>query len=376
MKAQDPQPAEAGGKGKGKVGADGEVDRALGEEQLLEVFKQTSLFSVRSVQNPGRLVVAGPGYGEEDAWMLDGNYDLDYYSESEDEEDEDDFWGERRKKKRGKRAKRTPGEPRPARTKFINFYNRGSGAFVRKRVKVAGADGPLRITIPAPPAGLGVMGRRVRAFRPRPPADLDRPPVGVHVRDDVAGAALDFSSARAGARGYLGVLINRGWEHAAPGAPPRDRTRKLERLRLDRLCPAGFVFIWVQKEDVARVMDHMYAKGFNYIENFTWVQMRPTNSPAEDRSDFFRRSHATLYFFRRTGVGKDIELRHQRNPDVCFDCVADLQGRRNVPEDAYHAIETLLPQGPGQLIELWAPTPAPRPGWERFVEGRGAGAGA
>ena len=37
-----------------------------------------------------------------------------------------------------------------------------------------------------------------------------------------------FSSARA--RGYLGVLINRGWEHAAPGGPPRDRTRKLDAL--------------------------------------------------------------------------------------------------------------------------------------------------
>lgn len=116
------------------------------------------------------------------------------------------------------------------------------------------------------------------------------------------------------------------------------------------------------------------------------------------------------------GEGKDIELRHQRNPDVLFDCVRKQEGQccfllpRNpfqffsqylgawypalprhaaggcclvcvipegtfyvgqvtgVPEEAFVAIETLLPTGKDKFLELYAPIGAGRPGWTHVAQ--------
>ena len=139
------------------------------------------------------------------------------------------------------------------------------------------------------------------------------------------------------------------------------------------------------------------------------------------------------------GEGKGIELRHQRNPDVTFDCLAKAEGewgggnghccpalqcftcaaapdlallaclscaqwlgllpphphllaalppahhtlnpataggRRAVPEETFVAIETLLPTGKGSFLELWAPQGVRRPGWTHLVEVPEAAAGA
>lgn len=102
--------------------------------------------------------------------------------------------------------------------------------------------------------------------------------------------------------------------------------------------------------------------GFLYIENLTWVYLRPNNSMLTlvrlvglpiassvrrpvgyaawhsvvrsvfdaymcvalhlQPGDYVNCSHLTLYMFRKATGGKDIELRHQRNPDVTFDCLA------------------------------------------------------
>ena len=39
-----------------------------------------------------------------------------------------------------------------------------------------------------------------------------------------------------------------------------------------------------------------------------------------------------------------------------------------VPEEAFHAIETLLPTGKGSFLELWAPCSAARSGWTHIAE--------
>jgi hypothetical protein len=43
-------------------------------------------------------------------------------------------------------------------------------------------------------------------------------------------------------------------------------------------------------------------------------------------------------------------------------------GGMAVPGEAFEAIETLLPTGKGQFVELWAPRGASRPGWTHVVE--------
>ena len=42
-------------------------------------------------------------------------------------------------------------------------------------------------------------------------------------------------------------------------------------------------------------------------------------------------------------------------------------GGRHMPEEVYIALETLLPTGKGQFLELWAAPDAPRQGWTQVV---------
>jgi hypothetical protein len=43
-------------------------------------------------------------------------------------------------------------------------------------------------------------------------------------------------------------------------------------------------------------------------------------------------------------------------------------GRRHMPEEVYIALETLLPTGKGQFLELWAAPDSPREGWTQVVD--------
>jgi hypothetical protein len=117
----------------------------------------------------------------------------------------------------------------------------------------------------------------------------------------------------------------------------------------------------------------------------------------EGNAPFIGRSHRTMLIFRRDPRrfvrAKEIELRHQRNPDVetyivctgagapyaaCLfipqsdSMSASPDGRLLTPEAAYVAIETLLTTGytpgtKGKFLELWAHPEIRRPGWRHIV---------
>lgn len=135
--------------------------------------------------------------------------------------------------------------------------------------------------------------------------------------------------------------------------------------------------MWVEKEVLSPVVDVLARARFVYVENLTWVHLRPNNRCAAGGAAVTARSHRTLLLFRRDTRefprGKDIELRHQRSPDVDAAVVyAGADGRLLTPEAAYAAIETLLPQGytPGQrgrFLELWAHQEIKRPGWTHVL---------
>jgi hypothetical protein len=144
---------------------------------------------------------------------------------------------------------------------------------------------------------------------------------------------------------FLGVLLNPPWTTVTP--------KQVEALALPKLCPLGFVFVWVEKEVLDQVVDAMVRLKYVYVENLTWVLMRPNNRvrarnarPATATphtgdahasaphthmpprgaqvvtgdAPFIGRSHRTMLIFRRDvrefPKGKEIELRHQRSPDV------------------------------------------------------------
>ncbi|KAG1673975.1 hypothetical protein FOA52_015731 [Chlamydomonas sp. UWO 241] len=338
------------------------------------------------------------------------------------------------------RAARAPKSDRPVKshsssrqqhTRHQVFTHRSSSssiathALIRRRIRVRGPGEVLQLRIPPHPLPLA-WGRSVAPYDPRacPPPPLPwmacarvaaglRGPVGdcadsgAHAAgeggvgvagssggqqtdadegEDVVHVAMPALSKQTLSRTYQAVLINSGWggcdlEPCGSGggnggdasASSSALLRQLSALPLSRICPTGFVFVWTPKQLLHPVTKQMYEWGYQYVENLTWVWTHPNNSILCEASAYAKRSHLSLLIFRMAGQGKDIELKHQRNPDVVFDCVRAAQARDwEVPPEVFNTIETMLPTGRGQFLELFAARDAARPGWTHVVMAKGS----
>lgn len=104
---------------------------------------------------------------------------------------------------------------------------------------------------------------------------------------------LEPSALKALGSDFQAVYINSGWDADA------DPMARLQQLPISRLCPIGFVFMWVPKTLVQPVVRQMFKWGYAYIENLTWVTLAPNHSFLELEASYIRRSHLTLYMFRK-----------------------------------------------------------------------------
>jgi N6-adenosine-specific RNA methylase IME4 len=369
-----------------------EEEEGLTEEQLREVFRATSAFTMRKAMKA------------EDAAMFGfDELERDFYKEYDDEDmeqydDEDaEFWemmtGKRRwpkalKAKKGPREPReprepkAPREPKPQKSHMITAYNSDTGFMIRKKkffdprelniFKLPKHDlpnDPLPIT----------WGRAVKPFVPKDvrEKELAAVPDCTQLKMKI-DKNMDFSKL---AKDYLGILMNPPWNIDQAPDKGNVTVEDIAQLPLETLTPLGFIFIWVEKENLSLVCDVMQEKNFNYVENLTWVQMQPNNVVVGTESRYLARSHRTLLIFRRSvsmfPEGKAIELRHQRNSDVTLDVVETTKaGRRKIPEHVYNSIETLLPTAynkknpgtPGKFLELWAEEGNKRAGWTSIVD--------
>lgn len=95
--------------------------------------------------------------------------------------------------------------------------------------------------------------------------ELSAVPDSVHEARDVCG----MDPTQLGSD-FLGVLLNPPW-HA------RVTPAHVAALHLERVCPLGFIFVWVEKEVLSDVVDVFVKASFVYVENLTWVHMSPMN---------------------------------------------------------------------------------------------------
>jgi hypothetical protein len=273
--AADPAAADAP-TAQGTAGAN-PADGDLTDEQLLEVFKQTSMFNVKTALNNNQMLM---GIDE----ILD--YAAERYGTDEDVSDDDlrAFWSdddgggggwdsdEEGNRRRGRRAggggiSRGPRVPRNAagiraRHNVVIAYNPDTQALVRRRVRaVPDRDEIVHIRIPPPPLPVS-WARTVRPYIPRSLPGCQDMSDGVGksfarlVVPSLPEALPSFTGKRPGdsvAKGgpFLAALINCGWERG--GAPGTEAAAALARLNLSLLVPEGFVFIWVEKEQVQTV---------------------------------------------------------------------------------------------------------------------------
>lgn len=290
------------------------------DEQLLQVFKQTSMFNVKTaLQDNAMLTGIDDILGD-----LDERYGSDDDFDSEDEDMLKSFWsddedwdgGKRRRHGRdrgGARAAREGGQGRrvrsgvaqpKARHQVVTAYNPLTQALVRKKVKVSDPNQLEYVRIPTPlPLS---WGRTIRPFARKAKGNEEKNEENMKADSVVAEA----------------VLVNEAWfkDGKDRSKVSAEAMKRLSAVAFDKVVPYGFVFVWTPKELIMPVCKLMQKQGFAYVENLTWVWMEPNNTIVEDESAYVGRSHLTLYMFRATCAERSqVELRHQRSPDVIFD---------------------------------------------------------
>ena len=221
------------------------------------------------------------------------------------------------------------------------------------------------------------------------------------------------------------ILINPPWECCQ--TPANDQKSKktisiesFKKLDIPKtVLKDGLVFIWIEKEIISDVIHYMEKQDIQYVENVCYVmldqnqkqgkyfhhfyhfhfclgidntrQIDISDSYVREQSSYLYKSKKTLLIFRRVSDKKakcNLELRHQRTCDVCFDWAITNPGNEYSDTDKinkdgldryshfkpnnyiYKMIETMLPKAMVteekrhlRLLELWSQNDEARKGW-------------
>eukprot|EP00803_Ostreobium_quekettii_P009047 evm.model.scf_1524.3 EVM.evm.TU.scf_1524.3 scf_1524:18566-23824(+) len=353
----DPDEAECGQAGTERH------DGGLNDQQLNELFKVTSMFTVQSALEGNELLFNGGEHFEDEGEGGGGAWssEEDWFSDEEEE-------GAPRAPRRAPGAR--AGGRRPRAGGAARAGGRAGGApraLARLRLLGQPKTEPqvCVLKVPKPPIPSS-WGRRVKPFGVGP-AEREGPDARRFEVGDVAAAAEEVPNLRGA---FTAVLVNPGWDDGACGREEVDRAaRRLRECALPRLVPRGFVFIWLRKSVLQKAWRVLTGWGYVYVENLTWVVLGANGRAARAPAPLCWDSHKTLYVFRKAGEGKDIQIRHQRSPDVVFDCMKlEKGGSWKVPDEVFQTIETMLPTTSGRLLELWASEKSQRRGWTHIVQ--------
>jgi len=371
---QEDQAEAADPKGKGKAKEE-EEELVLTEAELNELFKQTSTFTQQSALAKRELSLYGD---EEESYMefldLEGEEGDDYF-DGEDFWDEDDLsFGEgSRKRKRGK-IRSSGGGIRHKGALFESCEITGEDGFVytiRKKVRYEDPNAPTYVRIPPQPIPRSWCKTVVPFTKP------ENDPLG---NTYIEGNILKMDLRKYGE--FEAILMNPPWYTGDQKDPSRLPgtivPEELVKLKItDELMPKGLIFIWVEKELIPKVFKVMKKWNFIYVENFAWVKKSVNNKFVAQPYKYFQKSKTTLLIFRKFTVdAKDqLELRHQRNPDVVFDYIKRQGLKEEKPDFVYTVVETLLPNAiykeeskRGKLLELWGERSHRRPGWTTIAQ--------
>eukprot|EP00958_Prasinococcus_capsulatus_P001391 scaffold121_cov412-Prasinococcus_capsulatus_cf.AAC.8 len=376
LAAEEKENIDVEGKAKSNEPTDVETE-GLNEEQLEAVFKQTSSFSLKSAVKGNDVYFQDTeDILDEGAWARErlffeddeGDYDYDDYMYFY--ENDDCFWEDEPKERKQKRAgrKRIPGDfnKGAVESRLIATFHQGVHMLVKRKVRKIDPNEILKTAIPKYPIPAS-WARTIAPYKPPHVIEAEK-----QARDGSIVAVqdpLDTLDASI-VRDYMCVMISPPWQAAQGG--PGITIEDFQRLPIRKLCARGFVCVWVEKHVLGDVVEVLDKWSFDYIENFTWVLWNGNTHMKKEAAPYFCKSHTTMLMFRKyvrpvgwRAEGKEIELRHQRTPDVVSDFVRVLQGTERKPEQAYKAVETLLPDGMGQFLELWATDP--RKGWTSVI---------
>ncbi|CAK9013773.1 WD repeat-containing protein 26 homolog (AtWDR26), partial [Durusdinium trenchii] len=396
-KSSGTQRASIASAGPGK----GDDATGLSQDALLEVFNQTSAFTVEAATRLHSNVEHDEFgfYHFDDGWEMDGVIS----HEREDGQTvflfgdgtDDDIWDEVfSKKKRGRQSSGSGGRQARAGTRasdggvtHIHFISDKHGRFVTGLKKVRTYDPNAMMYTKIPNEITMSWAKRIEPFRPRdaihrhttwrPDAivinedqffcSTDAPPCSQHL---AVHSVLDVDlTSLVGARGsFEGIVLSPPWKDAripvrdsdsdkrnlAFGIEPED----LLKLSLGRsqILKSGFVYVWTPKHLILRVLRVLEKMNFHYVENAICVKQHVHNDFFCEPSRYFRQSKETLLICRRGTKSKSgkitwerVEIRHQRTSDVHFETVRPdphVRGAHQLAHNYVHnMVETMLPHG-------------------------------
>ncbi|KAG2195237.1 hypothetical protein INT47_007966 [Mucor saturninus] len=360
------------------------------QEQLEEVFKRTSAFTVRSATIDTSTIQDMDAL---DLWQVeyrDGSTSETYEEDEYNYVDEsfwDDEFGERVKPVKKGRSARLPREPRAIGTRrgidrasIIAKYKilqvqvqdrTGKYLTIKKRVRNMDPSLPTYVRIPARPVSRAWAHKILTKSAAEVPITVPGSKyleVENLLHTDLTQYGQDFSAV------YMDPPLLLPNEEPCHGKITIDQFAK---LNVSKIVKAGFLFIWVEKEWLPRIVRIASKWGFKYVENFCWIKKHVNNEISRTEYKYFNKSKISLLIFRKEG---EIELRHQRNPDCVFDFIkpeSPDEITQKKPPFVYSVIETLLPTAiynsetnPNgeKLLELWAKKDTRRSGWTAIAE--------
>ncbi|KAI9292256.1 hypothetical protein K502DRAFT_332502 [Neoconidiobolus thromboides FSU 785] len=358
----------------------------LSQEQLEELFVRTSVFTLESAAEQLDPL--------SEWWQIQ---DSEYNSEIDMDDDYmdygDDEWEEEisSKTKRSKSSKGTRGgvKDRSKQRELVmrrykeNQLQDSSGNMLAmlKKVQLTDPSLPTYVKIPPAPIPLSWARRITPLFRPKEEARKLSFKIDIlNEFDKIKKLGNEFQAILMDPPLLLDdeeMSFNTSQSHRKP-----IRMKEFKKLRIPEIIKCGFLMIWIEKHHLSEILKQcIEGWKFRYVENVAWVHYNLDNTIHKKDSKippklqdengtkgYFKSSKTTLLIFR---IGGDIDIRHQRSPDVIFDHTRPsldedpfniYKACNHQPKFIYDLIETLLPipvghkhnQSPFRFLELWA----------------------
>ena len=61
----------------------------------------------------------------------------------------------------------------------------------------------------------------------------------------------------------------------------------------------GFIFVWIEKEWIQKIVMIAESWGFKYVENFCWIKKNINNQIHKGEYRYFNKSKLSLLIFRK-----------------------------------------------------------------------------
>ncbi|EPB84207.1 hypothetical protein HMPREF1544_08999 [Mucor circinelloides 1006PhL] len=337
------------------------IDDPLTQEQLEEVFRRTSAFTVKSASLDPNYVVdmdaldllqveyrnnnTNEFIEEDDYYYVGDDFDLDRQEDDKDEQ----YIDRNYRRSTPSKKKRLDRQSVLNKHKMLAVQTKDeTGRLITVKKRACDIDPSLPTYVKIPPRP--IKASWAHFIKPlsttTPPTNCAYYETSNLVDQDLTQYGSQFQAI------YMDPPLLMAGEPPTPG---KISIEDFAKLNVSAVIETGFLFIWLEKEWLHRIVKIATQWGFRYVENYCWIKKNINNTIYKGESNYFCKSKLNLLIFKKEQ--SKIEIRHQRNADCLFDFVKPMkvgQLTETKPAYVYHVIETLLPKSvqESKLLEL------------------------